>query len=59
MFILQSYYLIIIQSYKYGHNRSYFKRAPLCATLPDGPRNYDAPLDSSKGIEEILMLAWV
>ena len=44
---------------QYGHNRSYIKCAPLCATLPDGPRNYDASLDSSKGIEEILMLAWV
>ena len=59
MFILQSYYLIIIQSYKYGHNRSYFKCAPLCATLPDGPRNHDASLDSSKGTEEILILARV
>lgn len=56
MFILQSYYLIIIQSYKYGHNRSYFKSAPLRATLPDGHRNHDASLDSSKGIQAIIML---
>ncbi len=41
---------------QYGHNRSYFKSAPLCATLPNGRGNHDASLDSSKGTEEILML---